>query len=494
MGKRLRLLAFALAAAIAGGAVLVFAVGGQAAQATAALTLFTGRAQLEHARSSHQMEARTGTAVAQGDTIRTGRDTRVALQFPDGSISRLDSETLLEVRQLAKLSSRSDQAGLYQATGRAWYHVTKLVGGASFRVDAPNNTTAEVRGTEFAVIVGPPGIPAGVETQVWKGTVEVTAQGHTVAVGAGFETVTLPGQGPGTPTALGAAQRNDPWTLFNLGADQVSGRVVNVLTGTLSQGESSTPQPAGADGTHGDVQFGLAWPGSQFQLTAYGAGGAVAGQTPLNSPPAGLVVRASSAAALTVVVSDLESIGAETWVVVVAVSTPAPPGAPGSPGSSYVPSASATPRTSGSPGATPSPGTSPSPGASPSSPSPSQPGASQPQPEPTSTPVAGPSATPAPPPPPTPSVTPLAITTASALPGATVGGEYNVHINASGGTQPYRWAVAGGALPPGLGLAQNQQSGEITGKPASAGTYSFTLRVTDSTGAAATRVFSLVVK
>lgn len=53
---------------------------------------------------------------------------------------------------------------------------------------------------------------------------------------------------------------------------------------------------------------------------------------------------------------------------------------------------------------------------------------------------------------------------------------------------PFTWALAGGALPPGLSLFPN---GQIYGMPTTTGTSTFTLKVTDPTGQTATQTFSL---
>ena len=49
---------------------------------------------------------------------------------------------------------------------------------------------------------------------------------------------------------------------------------------------------------------------------------------------------------------------------------------------------------------------------------------------------------------------------------------------ATGGTSPYHWSIATGALPNGLGI--NAASGMIAGQPANAGTFGFTISVQDS--------------
>jgi hypothetical protein len=69
----------------------------------------------------------------------------------------------------------------------------------------------------------------------------------------------------------------------------------------------------------------------------------------------------------------------------------------------------------------------------------------------------------------------LTITTKT-LPAATHGTYYQQPIGVTGGTPPYTWAVSAGALPAGM-----SQSGEwIYGTPEAPGTYSFTIKITDS--------------
>src|SRR5262249_23666180 len=70
---------------------------------------------------------------------------------------------------------------------------------------------------------------------------------------------------------------------------------------------------------------------------------------------------------------------------------------------------------------------------------------------------------------------PLTITTAT-LPAATAGVAYTATLAATGGTPPYTWSIASGALPPGLTLTA--ATGGIAGMPTTTGTGSFTIKVT----------------
>ena len=87
-------------------------------------------------------------------------------------------------------------------------------------------------------------------------------------------------------------------------------------------------------------------------------------------------------------------------------------------------------------------------------------------------------------------VSPLAIVTAR-LPAGEVGIAYEATLQAIGGSPPYTWAITGGALPDGLSLQQG--SGVISGTPTKAGTFNFTVGVTDDEGSTATRNLSITI-
>ena len=71
----------------------------------------------------------------------------------------------------------------------------------------------------------------------------------------------------------------------------------------------------------------------------------------------------------------------------------------------------------------------------------------------------------------------LEITTTSPLASATKGVSYTKSIKAKGGILPYVWSKTSGSLPPGLIFV----GGVISGIPSTENTYTFTLKVMDST-------------
>ena len=78
------------------------------------------------------------------------------------------------------------------------------------------------------------------------------------------------------------------------------------------------------------------------------------------------------------------------------------------------------------------------------------------------------------------------------LPGARVRRAYRLAVRRTGGTEPFVWSLAAGTLPAGLAL--DATSGTIAGTPTATGQAVFTLRVTDASGATASRQLSIEVK
>ena len=92
------------------------------------------------------------------------------------------------------------------------------------------------------------------------------------------------------------------------------------------------------------------------------------------------------------------------------------------------------------------------------------------------------------------SVQPHPTITTTSLPSGSVSGAYSATVNASGGLGPFSWSVSSGTLPAGLNLgASTTNSVTISGTPLAQGSFSFTMQVTDSTGASATSQ-SLTIK
>lgn len=86
-------------------------------------------------------------------------------------------------------------------------------------------------------------------------------------------------------------------------------------------------------------------------------------------------------------------------------------------------------------------------------------------------------------------VNPVLAITSTSLPGATAGTNYSTNLTATGGVTPYNWSISVGSVPSGMNLSGNT----ISGTPTTAGTVSFTIKVTDGSGGSQTATVSIVV-
>ena len=92
---------------------------------------------------------------------------------------------------------------------------------------------------------------------------------------------------------------------------------------------------------------------------------------------------------------------------------------------------------------------------------------------------------------------PLSVNTCCTTPGGTVGQADSKLFFLVGGAAPYAWSLACGQFPPGLTLQTfadpRDANDELAGTPTTAGSYTFTMRLTDYNGQSATRQFTFTI-
>lgn len=79
----------------------------------------------------------------------------------------------------------------------------------------------------------------------------------------------------------------------------------------------------------------------------------------------------------------------------------------------------------------------------------------------------------------------------ASLPAGALGALYSQTLSATGGTAPYSYSIAVGALPAGLSL--NANTGELSGTPTASGSFSFTVRATGQGGCTGQRAYVLSI-
>ncbi len=82
--------------------------------------------------------------------------------------------------------------------------------------------------------------------------------------------------------------------------------------------------------------------------------------------------------------------------------------------------------------------------------------------------------------------------TTTSLPNGTVASAYSQPVQATGGTGALTWSISAGSLPTGLNPI-NPSTGQITGTPSAAGTFNFTVQVTDTLNQSDTQALSITI-
>jgi len=122
----------------------------------AALTVYRPAASVARGGGAYEA-ATTGAVLQPGDSVKTDAKGRAGIQLPDGTLTRLASETELTLTSahFSKDGNLHD-ATLTQKLGRTFTNVQHLISGASFSVRG-QSAVASVRGTKFEVLITPDG-------------------------------------------------------------------------------------------------------------------------------------------------------------------------------------------------------------------------------------------------------------------------------------------------------------------------------------------------
>jgi hypothetical protein len=90
----------------------------------------------------------------------------------------------------------------------------------------------------------------------------------------------------------------------------------------------------------------------------------------------------------------------------------------------------------------------------------------------------------------------LATISTESVPNGTLDVHYSAVIAAIDGCTPYKWAIASGALPPGITktVSTNTATLDLSGTPTKAATYSFTVSVTGCGGHVSTKSYKITIQ
>ncbi|HAX81424.1 MAG TPA: hypothetical protein DCY40_02510 [Actinobacteria bacterium] len=155
-----------------------------------------------------------GQVLEAGHTVRTRTDGRAAIEYFDGSVTRLDHDTSFTITTLETLNNDDESKVIEgeQANGNTYTRVVSLTDSASrFDVVTPT-ATASVQGTVYAVIINSDG---STTVAVIDGGVNVLEGGTEFAVGVGFM-VTVYADGTfSDPEPIPAELLDGDWITYN---------------------------------------------------------------------------------------------------------------------------------------------------------------------------------------------------------------------------------------------------------------------------------------
>jgi hypothetical protein len=154
-----------------------------------------------------------------GDRVKTGDRSSMVLEVDMGiGFVHVAEKTNLVIQKIQKISSGGHITQLQVASGQVRLQVRPFTNPASrLEIQTPAGISG-VRGTEFGVSVQPNG-KTGVATL--KGGVATAAQGKSVLVKAGFQSLIIPGEAPSPATLLKDDPRLDIRQLSAVGNRQV---------------------------------------------------------------------------------------------------------------------------------------------------------------------------------------------------------------------------------------------------------------------------------
>lgn len=139
-----------------------------------------GRLDRQPGEAADWLDAPRGSAVEQGDLVRTGPASRAELQLGEGNRLRLAPESRLSVRRLGEESAEAGAvADLELEEGDLWAELDGLDASDSFTIRS-GLMGAAITGTVLRVAVGP---EAGTLVRVYRGEVRVGSSDGMLAGG-----------------------------------------------------------------------------------------------------------------------------------------------------------------------------------------------------------------------------------------------------------------------------------------------------------------------
>jgi len=264
-GRRLLILFLILIVAVVGVVVWLNVAASAQVNASATLTVYQPAASTS-SNGSDFLTATTGAVVHAGASVKTDAKGRAAITLPDGTLTRLASDTTLKFdsAHFTKSGSLHDVT-LSQKIGRTFTNVQHLASGATFDVNGAS-ATASVRGTKFEIYILADGT---MTVKVFVGTVRLHNATASVQINAGQQATANPNGTISQPIPI-VPDSTDPFGPALAASDAVAigttpGTEQDFIGAPLHNGEQQQYTYSYAGGSL--VKASLGYPGSAMKLT-----------------------------------------------------------------------------------------------------------------------------------------------------------------------------------------------------------------------------------
>lgn len=194
------------------GAVLIFSGGTASAKQVATLRLLGGEVAVQHGDDALE-PGEEGESLSEGDIVRTGTDGRAAIEYFDGSLTRLDYDATFSLVTLETLRNPAESKVILggQTAGNSYNRVTDLTDAESrFEIGTPT-ATASAQGTVYAVIVD----EGSTTVAVAEGLVTASSASGSLGVSAGKMVVVGAGGVIGAVQDISQELLDSDWFAFN---------------------------------------------------------------------------------------------------------------------------------------------------------------------------------------------------------------------------------------------------------------------------------------
>src|SRR5437879_9537485 len=264
-GRRLLIVFVILLLIVVGVVVWLNVAAAAQVNASATLTVYQPAASTSH-NGTDFVAATTGAVILAGDSVQTDTKGRAAISLPDGTLTRLASDTTirLDSAHFTKTGNLHDVT-LSQKVGRTFTNVQHLASGATCDVKG-NSATASVRVTKFEIYTLADGT---MTVKVFVGTVFLHNASGSVQINAGQQATANPNGTITQPIAIVP----DPADPFGPALDASNAVALGTTPGTekdfvgapLHNGQQQQYAYSYAGGSL--VKASLGYPGSAMKLT-----------------------------------------------------------------------------------------------------------------------------------------------------------------------------------------------------------------------------------